>query len=257
MAQLTPEIDSLNLWDPDTCFSAFQVPRLATFVGQTDRVLQKTATSRISIVATTLHSFPELLLKIRLKIWGIAVLGRRVVTINWRNYRYATISRTPCHNNGLIAEADDVGILRACRDSRRITLKYYQLDFENHLPFPIYPDFSKDILLFRNEVALLAFIDCPGCHDTTFLRDLNVRQLFIEADFKCHSWPHLRASYIAKNGMDDNLADLKPMDSKTITLIHPVPYKVLSITSWIMKPMSNGTGLESLWEIKCFEPKDR
>lgn len=184
---------------------------------------------------------------------------------------------------------------------------------------------SQDILLFRNEVALLAFIDRPGCHDTTYLRDLNVRQLFIEpdfmtksvkfnprnvldadylnsgatltlacirlgtidrvtfvtsepcgenydytwsserldttttqmADFKCRSWPRLRASYIAKNGMDDNLADLKPMDSKTITLIHPVPYKVLSITSWIMKPMSNGTGLESLWEIKCFEPKDR
>ncbi|PMD45685.1 hypothetical protein L207DRAFT_508491 [Hyaloscypha variabilis F] len=102
-------------------------------------------------VSENFTKFPCLPAEIRHQIWRYLLPGPRVIHIMGP----ARPIGEPC----FVDATENPLLLRVCQESRAITCERYQLSFESYLRYPIYFDFSSDILLMQNDQVLSMFFE--------------------------------------------------------------------------------------------------
>jgi hypothetical protein len=125
--------------------------------------------------------FPELPKELRDMIWRHAIPPPRIVAFN--NTEVISAERQPFRVPVVSAEIKTPAILHICRDSRELGLQFYKQAFKFELRKPIYFDFDRDLVQFKNCPALRRYgmmNDMEGLGFSWPLRDLNtVREVVI------------------------------------------------------------------------------
>jgi hypothetical protein len=137
--------------------------------------------------------FPKLLLELRLKIWGLSIPQEQKVVISELFAYYSTPIIKDGRRQSLYGyetkPTEPVpAILHVSQESRAEALKTYTLTWGVHREYPIYVDYSKDILLFdhhpggRKNLYSSHILNCPNALKELDFFHRKLRHLIISDD---------------------------------------------------------------------------